>query len=93
MQILRLMGAFITTSQFYIHGRRNSTLNGYVRHVKDYIEPVQDAAIVSEGGDGCELTFAGKAVIITGANSGIGYELASYAAGKGARVYMVSLLT
>jgi len=83
------MGQTITTTQFYLKGRRQSTLTGYIRHVKGYSEPVQGSVFVkdvSEGSDNVDMS--GKVVVITGANSGIGYELATYAAGKNAKVYM-----
>ena len=89
MNLWRFMGAAITTTQFYLHGRRQSTLTGYRRHVTQYREPYQTSAIRSEA-EGDKVDLSGKAIIITGANSGIGYEVASYAASKGARVYMVS---
>jgi len=40
-----------------------------------------------EGADGVEMR--GRVVVITGANSGIGKELATYAAAKGAKVIMM----
>jgi len=40
-----------------------------------------------EGADGVDME--GRVVIITGANSGIGKELATYAAAKGAKVIMI----
>mmetsp|Transcript_22118 Transcript_22118/g.52358 ORF Transcript_22118/g.52358 Transcript_22118/m.52358 type:complete len:93 (-) Transcript_22118:1778-2056(-) len=39
-----------------------------------------------EGADGVDLSD--KVVVITGANSGIGKDLATYAAAKGAKLYM-----
>jgi len=83
------MGQAMTTTQFYLMGRRQSTLTGYLRHRATYKEGVQDAAVVLEGcGSSDSVDLSDKAVIVTGANSGIGFEVASYAAGKHARVYM-----
>ena len=33
--------------------------------------------------------MGGKVVVITGANSGVGKEVATYAASKGAKLYMI----
>ena len=84
------MGQAMSTTQFYLLGRRQSTLTGYLRHCASYKDAVQDAAVVVNEGHGLSdsVDLTGKAVIITGANSGIGFELASYAAGKHASVYM-----
>ncbi|GMH76126.1 hypothetical protein TrST_g9458 [Triparma strigata] len=84
------MGQAMSTTQFYLLGRRQSTLTGYLRHRASYEDAVQDAAVVVNEGQGLSdsVDLTGKAVIITGANSGIGFELASYAAGKHASVYM-----
>ena len=84
------MGQAISTTQWYVYGRRNFTQNGYLRHVKNYDSPVQSRANIcrgAEGADGADL--GGKCVVVTGANSGIGKEIATYAAAKGANVYMI----
>jgi dehydrogenase/reductase SDR family member 12 len=63
---------------------------GYVRHVKKYTSPVQPSAALRVGDEGADgITMEGKVVVITGANSGVGKELATYAAAKGAKVYMI----
>jgi dehydrogenase/reductase SDR family member 12 len=63
---------------------------GYLQHVKAYTDPVQSAAamgIQAPGADGVDLTS--RVVVVTGANSGIGNQIATYAAAKGAHVYLV----
>lgn len=60
---------------------------GYVNHVKKYKEAVQSAAFVKEGSDGVDMT--GKVVVVTGANSGIGKDVATYVAGKNATLFML----
>ena len=74
-------------SQFYAHGRKNSTLTGYTRHVKAYLTPPQLAAVVPAAeADGADLT--GKSIIVTGGNSGIGLSVATYCASKNADVIL-----
>jgi len=78
-------GQFASTSQFYLYGRRHCTKTGYERardarkgpdileHHRSMVEP-----------DG-----RSKVAMVTGANSGVGFEIAKHLAVKGAEVYMV----
>jgi len=51
---------------------------------------VQSSSAIKLGENGADgVTMDGKVVVITGANSGIGKELATYAAAKGAKLYML----
>ncbi|KAL3915066.1 MAG: hypothetical protein SGILL_005820, partial [Bacillariaceae sp.] len=62
---------------------------GYLKHVAKYKSPVQDAPTIKPGQEGADgVDMANKVVVITGANSGIGKTLSTYAAAKGAKLYM-----
>jgi dehydrogenase/reductase SDR family protein 12 len=63
---------------------------GYEKHVKKYTSPYQQFAGIKRNEDGADgVSMEGKVVVITGANSGLGKELATYAAAKGAKLYML----
>lgn len=83
------MGAAVSTTQFYLHGRKHFTQTGYLKHLTKYKVPAQNSPSIrlgQEGADGVDLSD--KVVVVTGANSGIGKDLATYAAAKGAKLYM-----
>lgn len=51
---------------------------------------MQHLSGIKRGEDGADgVNMEGKVVVITGANSGLGKELATYAAAKGAKLYML----
>jgi len=89
---LSIMGQAITSTQFYVFGRKHSTQTGYYRHVKGYDKKflVQKKAEIVRGAEGADgVDMGGKVVIVTGANSGIGKEIATYTAAKGAKLYLL----
>eukprot|EP00553_Chaetoceros_curvisetus_P000808 CAMPEP_0204626420 /NCGR_PEP_ID=MMETSP0717-20131115/12139_1 /ASSEMBLY_ACC=CAM_ASM_000666 /TAXON_ID=230516 /ORGANISM="Chaetoceros curvisetus" /LENGTH=342 /DNA_ID=CAMNT_0051642365 /DNA_START=96 /DNA_END=1124 /DNA_ORIENTATION=- len=84
------MGQGISTTQWYVYGKRHFTQTGYLRHIKDYKSPVQSRADIIRGASGADgVDLGGQVVVVTGANSGLGKEVATYAAAKGANVYMI----
>ena len=67
-----------------------TTRTGYQKHIQKYAEPVQAAANIrvgAEGADGVDLS--NKVIAVTGANSGLGKMVATYAAAKGAKLFML----
>jgi dehydrogenase/reductase SDR family protein 12 len=72
-------GQFAATTQFYLYGRRWCTRNGWLKSSSSYPQPDELES----------LDISDRVYIVTGANSGIGYECSSYLAKKNATVYMV----
>lgn len=88
--IKRIMGQSISSTQFFLYGKRHFTQTGYEKHVKKYTSSVQNSASIKRGDPGADgVDMAGKVVCVSGANSGIGKEIATYAASKGAKLYML----
>ena len=68
----------------------HETRTGYLKHIKKYTDPVQKAAAIKIGADGADgVDMTGLVCVVSGANSGIGKELCTYCAAKGAKVYML----
>ncbi len=69
---------FAAETQFFLYGKRHCTSTGYQRTKASYEEP----SLVAEA------DLAGKTFIVTGANSGLGFELSRYLARQGAKLFM-----
>ena len=72
-------GQFAATSQFYLYGTQYCTRTGWEKASNKYLQPDELTT----------LDLADRVFIITGANSGIGFECASHLAKNNATVYMV----
>ena len=73
------MGNGLATVQFFIYGRQECTQKGWEKAKRSYGSP--------DPLDLCDLS--GRVMLVTGANSGIGFEIAQFAASRGARTYML----
>lgn len=76
-----MLGQFMSSTQFYLYGRNNFTRTGHEKSKKSYEKPdlLEDP----------NLDLSGKVYIVTGANTGVGREIATFLAIKRATVYMV----
>lgn len=108
------MGQVMSTSQFFLYGKRHFTKyvryvcvffvnryqcyhhysplhrTGYLKHLASYTEPVQNRADLKFGTDGADdKQLKDKTILITGANSGLGKQVAMYCAAKDANVIMM----
>lgn len=70
---------FAATSQFYLYGTRYCTRTGWERASHQYPQPDELDTV----------NLSNHVFIVTGANSGIGFECSSFLAKKDATVYMV----
>ena len=74
-------GQFASSAQFYLFGRNHCTRIGWEKAVLKYSKPdiLEDSL----------RSLTGHVYMITGANTGIGKEITTFLAKKGATVYMV----
>jgi len=73
------MGQAIATTRFFMHGRKHFTQTGWRQH----------SAAYGHGEDLKSVDMTGRVSVVTGANSGIGREIAEFLASRGSKVYMV----
>eukprot|EP00933_Yihiella_yeosuensis_P044245 TRINITY_DN39356_c0_g1_i1.p1 TRINITY_DN39356_c0_g1~~TRINITY_DN39356_c0_g1_i1.p1 ORF type:complete len:325 (-),score=48.73 TRINITY_DN39356_c0_g1_i1:52-1026(-) len=74
------MGQAIATTRFFMYGKSHFTQTGYQAHSSAY----GSNALALDS-----VNLKGSVHVVTGANSGIGREIAQYLAGRGGKVYMV----
>ena len=72
---------FTSTAQFFLYGRNNFTRTGWDKAMRNYEKP--DIL------ENISLDLTGKVYMITGANSGIGREVATFLAKRNAHVYLI----
>lgn len=84
------MGQSISTYNFYFYGKKHFTQSGYLNRMKNYTETVQKTSILKKGEFGADdVDLTGRVIVVTGANSGLGKEIAKYVASKNATLYML----
>jgi dehydrogenase/reductase SDR family protein 12 len=74
-----MFGQFAATTQFYLHGRKHFTRTGWEAASRLYPQP--DVLTT--------LSLRGRCFVVTGANQGVGYEVAKYLASRDGHVFMV----
>jgi len=79
----------IVSTQFFLYGRKHFTQTGYRKHLAQHAELVQSSAVVEGGAADDGVDLSGQTFLVTGANQGIGKEIATYAASKQATVYLL----
>lgn len=75
-------GQFASTTQFYLYGKKYCTKTGWKAASDKYAQP----DILSSSST---LSLEKKVFIVTGANSGVGFEVSSHLASRNATVYLV----
>lgn len=75
------LGQFAASTQFYIYGKANCTKTGWEKAIQKYKKP----DILADP----RHSITGHVYLITGANTGIGKEISTQLARRGATVYMV----
>ena len=78
-------GQFAATSQFYLYGKQHFTATGYEKAKMQFLKVNNNVDILTDP----ELSLKGRVAIVTGANSGVGKEVATFLAKKGATLYMI----
>jgi len=74
-----MFGSAISFTQFFLYGKRHCTKTGWEKHKQSYDQPdLLESAV----------DLSGRVFLITGANSGIGKEVARLLASKKGTVYM-----
>lgn len=79
--MFKAVGQAQATTQFFLFGKSHCTKTGYISHKAEYAVP--DEILDSP------RNLKDKIYMITGANTGIGKEIASYLAKNNATVYML----